>query len=223
MHDAVVTRPNPIIGLPYEPLNGLHYCNDHGVAYQPDRTRTIAYNQDYFDHYARLRGTPIARQLNRFRVAFALRHSSCLLDIGIGSGEFMEAFPGKIYGFDINPVAVDLLRRQERFVDPYRLVPAEVDGWTLWDTLEHIPEPQLLLDRVPANTHVFISLPIFPTLKDVVRSKHYKPDEHYYYFTHPGFVKYMAALGFSLVEDTDAETRIGRESIHSFAFRKRDE
>ena len=51
-------------------------------------------------------------------------------------------------------------------------------------------------------------------------SKHYRPGEHLYYFTELGFAQWMARHGFELLEVSNFETKAGRDSILSFAFRR---
>jgi hypothetical protein len=54
----------------------------------------------------------------------------------------------------------------------------------------------------------------------VLRSKHFRPQEHIWYFTREGLVNAMKACGFSLVAESDFETELGREDIGTFAFRR---
>lgn len=199
----------------------LRYCPEQGIMYQNDMNVSVEYDQAYFDTYAHRRGSEIAVKLNKGRVAFSHRYCNTLLDFGIGSGEFIEHCTAKMYGFDINPVAVDLLKKKGMYVDPYVSQPDDIEGWTMWDTLEHVPEPQNTFMHVRSWQYLFISLPIFDNILSIRQSKHYKPNEHYYYFTSDGFVRFMDDSGFQLIAVDDFETMAGRESIYTYAFRKR--
>ena len=95
-----------------------------------------------------------------------------------------------------------------------------VDGLCFWDSLEHIPNPSALLSRINSGQYVFISIPIFDDLAKVKQSKHYRPDEHYYYFTKDGMIKYMTDLNFKTLDISDFEISAGREGIYTFVFRK---
>lgn len=201
------------------PFDELNYCYEHGIMYQRDMTTSVEYDKHYMETYVRLENTDIARKLNAGRKAITDKWCSSLLDIGIGSGEFIKASGLVVYGYDINPVAVRWLRENGLYKDPYAEMP-KVNGLTFWDSLEHIPNPGALLYLVPKDYYAFISMPIFTDLTRVRRSKHYKPNEHYYYFTSNGMIKYMTDSGFSLVEMSDFETRSGREDILTFVFRK---
>jgi hypothetical protein len=54
----------------------------------------------------------------------------------------------------------------------------------------------------------------------VLRSKHFRPTEHCWYFTRPGLVFAMKLCGFVLVSESNIETELGREDIGTFAFRR---
>jgi hypothetical protein len=86
--------------------------------------------------------------------------------------------------------------------------------------LEHVETPDDYFRRIHDGAYLFTSLPIFTDLTKVRQSKHYRPDEHLYYFSEDGFVNWMAHHRFKLLERDDFETRAGREAILSFAFRR---
>ncbi len=86
--------------------------------------------------------------------------------------------------------------------------------------VEHVAAPQEYFERIAPGAAVFVSLPIFATLDAIRGSKHYRPGEHLYYFTHAGFVAWMALYGFRLLEASDHETQAGRDGIMAYAFRR---
>lgn len=191
-----------------------------GVLYQKDMTKSVPYDKDYFEKYIGYEDTQIAKQLNEYRTSLTQNFVNCVLDIGIGSGEFIKKSSIKVYGYDINPHGVSWLKERHLYVDPYIVMPDEIEGISLWDTLEHIPEPHLLWDALREGQFVFVSIPIFPNLENIQENKHYRPNEHYYYFTFTGFVTYMKACGFKFIESNNNETKAGREGIWTFVFRK---
>lgn len=200
----------------------LVYCTRRGVAYQRDFSLGFKYEQQYFDHFASLRGSEVEKALNAGRLAMLARHArpgSTLLDVGIGSGAFLDdaraqGFEAK--GIDVNPVALDLLRSKDLLAES----PRGFGAVTFWDSIEHIAEPERLLRRIERDATVLVALPIFENLDSVPSSKHYKPGEHLYYWTRDGFVEWMAAYGFRLLEESTHEVDAGREGIGAFAFRK---
>ncbi len=198
----------------------LTWWPDIGIGYYPVEAGIAPYNTAYFDRFADQANSEIGRTLMRARVDFVARHfSGTLVDVGIGSGAFVELRNQgrrKTYGWDVCPKAMKWLADKNLLIDP-NLVP--VDAISLWDVLEHIHDFRHLLDNV--REWVFVSLPIFNDCDHVLGSKHFRKDEHVWYFTAPGLITVMNSLGFDCIEHSDIETKIGREDIGSFAFRRR--
>lgn len=158
------------------------------------------------------------------RVDFVNRHfGGTVVDVGIGSGAFIDrrnaAGAGErptTFGFDVNPVAVAWLEARSLWLDPYQV---QVPAVTFWDVLEHIPDFGALLDRV--RSWVFVSVPIFTSAQHVLRSKHFRKDEHVWYFTSEGLIRTFDDCSFDLAAMNTIETDLGREDIGTFAFRRR--
>lgn len=199
----------------------LNYCPLEGIVYQKDMSISVAYDENYFDNYVQRENTEIANKLNEVRVATSHKYATCILDVGIGSGEFMNKSKVKTYGFDINPVAVNWLKEAGLYVDPFLPLPSDINGWTFWDVIEHVPEPQVLFKHILPGHFVFVSIPIFDDVTAVRKSKHFKPNEHYYYFSRNGFVIFMEDSGFRFIEWNEDETHAGREGIMTFTFQKK--
>ncbi len=51
-------------------------------------------------------------------------------------------------------------------------------------------------------------------------SRHFRRDEHYWYFTDAGLCVWMDRHGFQLRERDNIETLLGREDISSYAFER---
>jgi methyltransferase family protein len=152
------------------------------------------------------------------RVNFVEQHyRGTLVDVGIGSGAFVELRRSRrtTYGYDVNPAGIRWLKKRMLFIDPYLVA---VDAVTLWDVLEHISDFRPLLANV--RDWLFLSLPIFSDAEHALRSKHFRPDEHCWYFTRDGLVVAMKMCGFALVTESAVETDLGREDIGTFAFRR---
>lgn len=192
-----------------------------GVAWQRDMDAPgVPYDEKYFENYVRLEGQEIARKLNEARVDLVNRWigpDAKLLDIGIGSGEFIKRRGLKnTWGTDINPVAEKWLKSVDRWASDISVF----ENFSCWDVIEHMRDPYHTLRNVPVPGFLFTSIPIFADITRVRESRHYKPGEHLYYFTEEGFVSWLARYGFKLLERNDAETKAGRDSILSFAFRR---
>lgn len=204
----------------YDLDQDLAYCQ--GVAYQLDMSKSVTYDKDYFEKYVKMSGTEIAKQINASRKTITEKWcTGALLDIGIGSGEFISSSSLKVYGYDINLYGIDWLSQRGLFVNPYESIPEDVCGFTLWDTLEHIVNPHELFAKIKPGQYIFISIPVVKYIFDVKLSKHYRPNEHYYYFTIEGLIQWLKDYGFELLENNDDESKAGRDSIETFAFKRR--
>jgi hypothetical protein len=197
-----------------------------GIAIQTDLHSAVPvpYDKEYFQKYRQYEGSPIARAINRGRVALVQKYcgNSDVLDIGIGSGEFLRALDqaraGRCYGFDVNPYGIDLLHRENRFINPYTSLPDSLGGMTCWDSLEHLTDPSALVSCLYPGQYLFLSLPIFADLRRIRESKHYRPNEHFFYFTDYGLVNWLEGSGFTLQETSTFEIEAGREDINSYVF-----
>lgn len=197
----------------------LSWCQKEGIMYQTDMSRSVDYGEDYFNKYCNYEETQIAQRLNQGRTSITGRYCNSILDIGIGSGEFIKNCKIRAYGYDINPLGIQWLKDKDLYINPYESMP-NVDGLCFWDSLEHIPDPNALLSKIKSGQYVFISIPIFDDLGKIKQSKHYRPDEHYYYFTKDGMIKYMTDSNFKILDVSDFEILAGREGIYTFVFRK---
>jgi Methyltransferase domain len=197
----------------------LTWWLQRGIGWYPVEAGFAPYDQDYFDSFDRNAHTALGRALMRARFEFVERHyRGALVDVGIGSGAFVEMrnqHGRTTYGYDVNPAGIAWLEERQLLVDPYLVA---FDAMTLWDVLEHIPDFRPLLANV--REWLFLSLPIFRDAEHALRSKHFKPDEHCWYFTRDGLVFAMKWCGFVLVSESRIETELGREDIGTFAFRR---
>lgn len=192
----------------------LHWMPELGYGWHP--ADPISYEESYWDEYLKRDASEMGALLTKARVNFAREHwNGQIVDIGIGGGRFVR--DADCFGFDVNQAAIEWLKSHQRFIDPYA---AKVEAITCWDALEHIPQPEALIHQV--KKWVFVSIPIFPNGEAVLGSRHYKPGEHIWYFTHEGLINWFEDLGFFLVKYNTIETDLGREGITTYAFRRGD-
>lgn len=204
-----------------EKSDDLMFCAHRGIAYQRNMGKgKIRYDAAYLAHYDQYAAGPIADALNAGRVALLSRHAesgASVLDVGAAAGQFVRAacswgFAAK--GFDVIPEACDRLRAAGLFADD----PDDFDVVTCWDSLEHMEDPESTLGRVRRGALLLVAVPIMEDIRQVRASKHFKPGEHFYYWTAQGFIDWMRLYGFRLLEQSTHETDAGRESIGAFAF-----
>lgn len=194
----------------------LMLCPDNGTAYQRDMSIRVPYDESYFNKCLGYEDKEIALKINAGRIALVdlyVGHDKPVLDVGIGSGEFIKKRP-LTFGYDVNPAAERWLRAQHRWRDDFETFRA----FTFWDVLEHVERPADYFGRMPGACYLFTSLPIFDDLTRIRESKHYRPGEHLYYWTAAGFVAWMKLHRFGMLCSQSFEIEAGRESILSFAF-----
>lgn len=97
-----------------------------------------------------------AKMYDDFCRRFIIGRHGRLLDVGTGLGCFVKRISGytgwETYGYEISPVAVDFARNNYRLenifcgrVEESNFPTDSFDIITLWDVIEHIPNPESLL------------------------------------------------------------------------------
>lgn len=196
---------------------GLTWLPERGMGFYAPALEGNAwtYGRAYWERYEEYARNGLNDRLMDFRVSLVEGFGTQeLIDVGIGCGAFIERRGGRTFGYDVNPVAVRWLEDRGLWRD-LRLV--KFRNASFWDVIEHVEDPDLLLENVMGR--VFFSLPIFRGPEHVLTSKHFKP-EHLWYWTRGGFVRWMEEHGFDLEMHGTQETYIGREDIHSFVFKR---
>lgn len=230
MGDTATDRAlNPAVAALHR--HSLTWFPEAGVGYFECEGVEEVYDAAYFARYAAQAETETGERLNVFRAGLLrecaryVRHDpeGTILDVGIGDGAFLRKAAvmgcdalGPLKGFDVNPAGIAWLQERGQWGDLYaRTWPAV----TFWDALEHIREPGKALDQV--ERLAIVSIPIFRDAAHVLASRHYRRDEHYWYFTRAGFVAFAASCGFRVADILASETAIGREDIETFVLVRR--
>jgi SAM-dependent methyltransferase len=203
----------------------LHVCAHRGVAYQGDLLTStgdshhrVAYDDAYYMKVKAYENSAIENEVLRHRLSLISRHAglTTLLDIGAGTGAFIRAASERGHvakGYDIMPEANAQLQYKGMYCD-------DVDsfmGICMWDTIEHMYDAGPILDRIPKPSFLFVSIPVFSDLYAIRASKHYRPGEHFYYWTVIGFANWIRKYGFSVLEVSGNEMLAGRDSVVEFA------
>jgi 2-polyprenyl-3-methyl-5-hydroxy-6-metoxy-1,4-benzoquinol methylase len=199
----------------------LMLCEKRGIAYQKNMVSgRVEYDAEYFKKVEAYDGTAIAKAVNAGRCGMLARYLAAgakVLDWGAGSGAFIRDASRagfSVKGYDVNLQALQRLTDKGWLSqDPYLF-----DAVTMWDTIEHMEQPEAVFRSVRKGAFLFASVPVFEDLRKIRESKHYRPGEHLYYWTARGFIDWMGLYGFRLSEQSAHETEAGRESIGAFAF-----
>lgn len=197
----------------------------NGWAEQKDKSLSVVYDQEYFKKfmvYATHREQRL--KIHNIRESMTnkyLGNGEMIIDYGCGDCHFIVNHTNKnIYGFDINPYSIDCLLKLGLYINPFTCIWGSIQGICFWDSLEHLINPAEILSKLSSRTYVFISVPIFDDLANIKGSRHYRPYEHYYYFTKDGLIGYMHGLGFTYLDNNNFESLAGRDNIQNFVFRK---
>lgn len=196
----------------------LLWLPEKGMGYYP--VKATPYDKNYFNKYVAMARTKMGEEITKQRIQFVNDcFSGKLVDIGIGCGQFIEtriSTTGKeTVGFDINPVGVQWLKSRGILFNPYK---NKIDAATFFDSLEHIHNPHLILKNI--KKWAFVSVPIFKDANHLLRSKHFKKQEHCWYWTQEGITRWFKNYGFTYQKISNFESILGREDIWSFAFKR---
>lgn len=142
-------------------------CRRCGLVYlspRPSREALLAfYPDDYVSYRPPLAAEPLLRRwerglglARRCRVLTRRLPPGRLLDIGCGTGDFLVAMAERGWrgvGVELQPRAAQVARQQGVWVLPGDLLDLPLragsfDAATLWDVLEHLPDPRAALGRV---------------------------------------------------------------------------
>ena len=204
--------------------NEFVWFPERGYGYFPVSFADMPYDKAYFERYQKQDRSEIGDKLNAARVALVAKYmqpGKVLCDVGIGGGRFIEDAAEvlgtkSLRGYDVNPEAERWIHSRAAWHDIYSW---HMDAATFWDSLEHIHFPEVILANI--KEYLFVSLPIFTGPEHVLRSKHFRKDEHCHYWTDDGFKRYMTDAGFELVESNTMEQDAGREDIGTYVFRRK--
>lgn len=198
----------------HELNNGLVWLPELGMGRFPV-PKDRPYDAAYFERYRKMADTLMGKDLTAARIALVAKHySGLVVDVGIGSGQFVEA-RANTKGYDVNPAGIEWLQCRGVWADIYT---NRYPALTFWDSLEHIDRPDIAVAK--AENWVFVSVPIFEDAEHILRSRHYRRDEHIWYWTHEGICNWFHEQGFELVEHNTAESDLGRDGITSYVFRR---
>lgn len=200
--------------------DGLVWLPEIGIGFYPVKDTQAPYDAAYFERYQRQADTPIGHALTAARLALTERYPvDELIDVGIGCGQYVLArikVNGYTLGYDVNPSGIKWLSDLNIYANLYA---RRYEAATFWDSLEHIADPEAAVAQV--ERYAFVSIPIFENAEHCVKSKHFKRDEHIWYFTDRGIIAWFDAQGFDCVEINQMETDIGREGIGTYVFKRR--
>lgn len=207
-------------------------CPDCGVVYSEPRR---AVGADWYAKSAPLRAVetrPAPGTDWRFKQFFRdAVPSGRLLDVGCGEGDFLALAARRGYaptGFDYDARVVAAARAKglldvhaaefSDFVSSRR--PAEFDAATLFDVLEHVPEPAWFFERIQRllkpDAYVAITLPNALRPLPWGREEHDFPPHHFTRWTPQALRSFLERQGFEVVRQNASTLKLRYLSDHFF-------
>ena len=196
--------------------HSVFQCPKCALAFTHPRPEAIAdqYDESYFGLYRRRREFRLRRGDARCRTIELIKAPGRVLDIGCSLGYFVEAANARGWqasGVEISPYASEEARKLGLDVRTGTLEEASYadgsfDCVTMWDVLEHVPDPtqhMLEVRRILADGGlVVIGTPdlghrMFRAKRE--RWRHLKPAEHIFYFQQSSMSRLLAKTGFDAV------------------------
>ncbi|MGB9618846.1 MAG: class I SAM-dependent methyltransferase, partial [Armatimonadota bacterium] len=196
--------------------HNVYQCSVCALAFTHPQPAGLAdqYDSAYFDLYRRRRHFRLRRAERRLELIELLQAPGRLLDIGCSLGYFVEAANArgwKACGIDISEHAVQEAGKlgldvRAGTLEQVRFPDASFDCVTMWDVLEHVPDPtahMLEVRRVLAPDGLVVvgtpdlGHPAFMLKRE--RWRHLKPAEHIYYFRRSTLHRLLDKTGFVVV------------------------
>ena len=142
-----------------------------------------------------------------------------ILDVGCGAGTFLDYAKDKgfaTYGCDICERSVKYVKNKGHncfvsAIDNFTFAYNFFDVITLFDSFEHVNNPILVLQRIYKSLkdsgHIIISTPLRPeTMTESWR--HFRPDEHNFYFNRKSLHYLCDAAGFKIIAENLDESKV---------------
>jgi len=175
--------------------------------------KNMKYDLNYWEKMLR-QNSSTAETISRIRWNFVQEiKPQIVLDFGSGPGWFRAFRPSYVEEMDTYDIAPwpQTGIRHER----YELI-------TFWDSLEHVKDLNSLNDLFSRTKYIALSIPIRPIGIQLKKWKHYKPGEHYHYFTVKSLQAFFNSKGFKMIKHGWPEVECGiREDIGSFIFKRK--
>ncbi|MCE5314280.1 MAG: class I SAM-dependent methyltransferase [Armatimonadota bacterium] len=194
----------------------VYQCGKCGLAFTWPQPQAIAdqYDASYFDLYRRRRGFRLKRGDTRLKQIELMKQPGKLLDIGCSLGYFIEAANARGWdasGIEISPHASEEARQmgldaRTGVLEDARYDDGSFDCVTMWDVLEHVPDPtkhMLEVNRILSDGGlVVIGTPNLGHSRFKAQRenwRHLKPAEHIFYFMESSISPLLGKTGFDVV------------------------
>jgi len=202
-------------------------CHECGIGESELPSLSRVYNEDYAHLYVSYLSQDLGHKIVKHRVQELQKltnlfgwesHRCSTLDFGCATGIVVrEARELGLDAWGYEPHAVFFNSHHALHVAPWIAINPESIVSTpfvvsFYDALEHLERVDKWL-QLFQPIRIVVTLPVVPLTmfsKDLPNWKHYKPDEHVWYFTDNGIHNFLAAHGYEVYEVEDFERKLGR-------------
>jgi 2-polyprenyl-3-methyl-5-hydroxy-6-metoxy-1,4-benzoquinol methylase len=151
-------------------------------------------------------------------LSFGIQKPRSVLDVGCGDGTYLRYLPESVQRAGYEPSAAgqkSLAAMGLKFfdIDSSGLETTHFDLVTMWQSLEHVDQPDALLQKVKpllgTNGELFVSVPNFASLQSKVYRTHWNhldPTRHLFHYTQETLFRLLERNGFAI------------ESVTTFSF-----
>jgi SAM-dependent methyltransferase len=202
-------------------FRGIVRCPGCGLKYFPYESGTEnLYQAEYFHgvEYQNYSGDKETLQRNfrgRLKELLKICPAGKLLELGCAYGFFLELAKNhyQVKGCDITRDGVESARRNfgvDAVCADFLSLPEEPDSYDLvclWDTIEHLPEPFLFLQKagrwLKPGGHLVLTTGDIGSIAARLRGEHWRlihPPTHLFYFDRESISRALKAAGLELVD-----------------------
>ncbi len=208
-----ICQENNCYLLVHKDSHDVYRCRQCGLAFTHPLPHKLyeQYDSGYFELYRRRRAFRLKRADARLRQIELIMRPGKLLDIGCSLGYFLEAANARGWdacGIDVSAYAVNEARKlglnaHVGDLEQIGFESSSFDCVTMWDVLEHVPDPTKHMREVRrvlvSGGLVVIGTPnvdhfAFRLKRD--KWRHLKPAEHVYYFGRSSVETLLRKTGF---------------------------
>ncbi len=207
---------NRIMKISYTSYTLLLICRECELIYSPSSKNV--YDDEYLLHYKLYKRTEFSKLLQKARWDFIgknIKSFKSILDYGCGSDAFL------VEATDCMKDQCNLYSYDPYFMQDHKfLCERKLDITTFFDSLEHMNRLDII--SLLNSRYIVISIPILEKNQQLFEWKHFRPNEHIWYFTEDALIKLMTIkFNYKFILKDDFETQLGRDCILTFLFEKR--
>lgn len=194
-------------------IDGYH-IDELGIIHETDNKIAATYNQQYIKN-SYCTYDDKCKLISYLRLGHIIgsigRVPNSILDVGYGSGDFLQACAQlipKCYGNDITgyPIPQEATFIEDIYKDFFDVI-------TFFDVLEHF-EDISIINKLKCN-YICISLPwcVYKDDEWFINWKHRRPGEHLHHFNEVSLVNFFKKYNYSLVNYTNIEDAVRQDKL----------